>query len=120
MLSVQLLKILRTYWRIVRPRAWLFPGRDPQRPISRKMLAMACQIAGKAANLSKPVSVHTLRHSFATHLLENGIDIRIIQSLPPRRRGCCWATGICRRRRSTRRWRPARLPRPQARSTGSI
>jgi integrase/recombinase XerD len=81
MLSVQLLNILRAYWRIVRPRAWLFPGRNPEHPISRKMLGMACRMAGEAAGLSKPVTVHTLRHSFATHLLESGTDIRIIQVL---------------------------------------
>ena len=81
MLSVQLLNILRAYWRIVRPDAWLFPGRNPARPISRKMLGMACQMAGEAANLSKHVTAHTLRHSFATHLLESGTDIRIIQVL---------------------------------------
>jgi integrase/recombinase XerD len=81
MLSVQLLRILRAYWRIVRPPVCLFPGRDPARPISRKMLGMACRMAGEAAHLSKPVTVHTLRHSFATHLLESGTDIRIIQVL---------------------------------------
>jgi site-specific recombinase XerD len=81
MLSAQLLSILRSYWRLTRPRSWLFPGRNQERPISPKMLSMACQAAGETAGLSKHVTVHTLRHSFATHLLESGTDLRIIQVL---------------------------------------
>jgi len=81
MLSPQLLTILRTYWRLVRSREWLFPGRDETRPLDVQVLHAACRSAARSAGLTKPVSVHTLRHSFATHLLESGVDIRIIQVL---------------------------------------
>ena len=61
--------------------AWLFPGRDPVSPMSTRQLTRACHAAAQMAEITKRVSPHTLRHSFATHLLEQGIDVRVIQVL---------------------------------------
>ena len=81
MLSPQLLVVLRAYWRKARPAHWLFPGQDESRPLDASVLQWACRNARANAKLGKPVTVHTLRHSFATHLLEAGTDIRTIQAL---------------------------------------
>src|SRR5690349_12614270 len=92
MLSPELLDLLREWWRVKRSRGWLFPGQQLVQPITPRQLNRACHAAADAAKLDKRVSMHTLRHSFATHLLEHHTDIRAIQSLPPRRRGCCSGT----------------------------
>ena len=81
MLSPKLLEALRIYWKSYRPKVWLFPGESPERPISSETVRRVCRQAGEAAHLSKPISPHTLRHCFATHLLEDTIDLRRIQVL---------------------------------------
>jgi integrase/recombinase XerD len=81
MLSPRLLDILRLYWKAERPSQWLFPGDIPGRPLADASIRRVCTRAAKAAGLDKHVTAHTLRHSFATHLLEAGTDIRTIQIL---------------------------------------
>jgi integrase/recombinase XerD len=81
MLSPQLLELLRDWWRIARPPVWMFPGRDPISPMTTRQFNRICHIAAELAGLPKWVAPHTLRHSFATHLLEQNIDIRVIQVL---------------------------------------
>jgi len=87
MLSPQLLALLRVWWRegrrrsLLLPGGWLFPGRNPVEPLSARQFCRAVHAAAQAAGIKKRVSPHTLRHSFATHLLEQDVDIRVIQTL---------------------------------------
>ena len=81
MLSPQLLEILRTYWRLARPREWLFPGRDESKPIDVQVLHAACRSATKAAGLAKRVTVHTLRHTYASRALALGESLTMIGRL---------------------------------------
>jgi integrase/recombinase XerD len=87
MLSPQLLELLRAWWRegrrrgVLLPHGWLFPGRNPIEPLSTRQFNRAVHAAAEAAGITKRVSPHTLRHSFATHLLEQHTDIRVIQVL---------------------------------------
>ena len=81
MLSPQLLELLRAWWLQLRSKGWLFPGRDPLLPLTTRQLNRACHMAAEAAGLGSWVTPHTLRHSFATHLLESHTDVRVIQVL---------------------------------------
>ena len=81
MLSHKLLPVLREYWKNYETKHWLFPGRNPERPLTRASVHKFFHKARLEAGITKKISVHSLRHSFATHLLESGINIRKIQLL---------------------------------------
>jgi integrase/recombinase XerD len=81
LLPPKLLELLRCYWRSQRPTDWLFPGANATQPLSSKAIFLACRKAAQQAGISKPVHPHLLRHAFATHLLEAGVNLRTIQIL---------------------------------------
>jgi len=87
MLPADLLTLLREWWKagrqqgVMHPQGWLFPGQNAMKPISTRHLHRIVVEAAQAAEITKRVGPHTMRHSFATHLLEDGVDIRVIQAL---------------------------------------
>jgi len=81
MLSPELLDMLRQWWKAARPQGWLFPGRPAVNPLTTRQLNRLFHLAAKAAETKKGATLHSLRHSFATHLLESKLDIRMIQAL---------------------------------------
>ena len=81
MLSPKLLEILRSWWRVEKPKDWLFPGDFPGQHITRFAVERECRIAQRISKIPKPITPHSLRHAFAVHLLEQGTDIRHIQLL---------------------------------------
>jgi site-specific recombinase XerD len=81
MLSPKLLEVLRAWWRVEKPKDWLFPGDMPGQHITKGAVERECQKAHRTCKISKPITPHSLRHAFAVHLLEQGSDVRTIQLL---------------------------------------
>jgi integrase/recombinase XerD len=80
-LAPRVLELLRAYWQYQRPRPWLFPARHSSAPLSPTSLQKTFKAVVRRSGLAKQASIHTLRHSYATHLLERGVSLRVIQEL---------------------------------------
>lgn len=80
-LSKDLLELLRKYWRAHRPQKWLFPGQRANQPITKDSVEKVCELACKRSGLTKHVTPHSLRHAFATHLIEAGVSLAVVQQL---------------------------------------
>src|SRR5215211_2110915 len=80
-LAPRVLELLRAYWQRQRPRPWLFPARHQQTPLPATTLPKTCKLVVRQSGIPKEASIHTLRHSYATHLLERGVSLRVIQEL---------------------------------------
>ncbi len=95
MLSPTLLQILRDWWRVSRPRQWLFPGNRPGEPITTRAVNRACRKAQRRCGIPKPSTPHSLRHAFAVHPLEAGTNVRTIQLLLGHRSLATTARYLC-------------------------
>ena len=80
MLSPKLLEILREWWRVSRPRHWLFPGEHPNEPITTHSVNCACQTAHRRSGIPKPITPHSLRHAGMSMWLRKGVDLKLIQT----------------------------------------
>ncbi len=114
LLSLRLVKELRTYWEKYRPQTWLFEGRTPGRHLSEASAQIIYRKWAARARITKAGGIHILRHSFASHLVENGMDLPVVQRLLGHRNLCTTAVYLHLSRNLKDKWRsPLDLLNPQ-------